>query len=47
MFQREAMNDSAFLARNILSNLEKTRLAVNRVIVAGFTVLKSYDIPWC
>ena len=46
MFQREAMNDSAFLAKNILSHLEKTKLAVNRGHrFAGFTVLKSYDIP--
>ena len=46
MFQREAMNDSSFLAKNILSNLEKTKLAVNRGHrFAGFTVLKSYDIP--
>ena len=46
MFQREAMNDSAFLAKKILSNLEKTKLAVNRGHrFAGFTVLKSYDIP--
>ena len=46
MFQREAMNDSAFLAKNILSTLEKTKLAVNRGHrFAGFTVLKSYDIP--
>ena len=46
MFQREAMNDSAFLAKNILSSLEKTKLAVNRGHrFAGFTVLKSYDIP--
>ncbi len=46
MFQREAMNDSAFLAKNILSNLEKTKLALNRGHrFAGFTVLKSYDIP--
>ena len=46
MFQREAMNDSAFLAKNILSNLEKTKLAVNRGHrFAGFTVLKSFDIP--
>ena len=46
MFQREAMNDSAFLAKNILFNLEKTKLAVNRGHrFAGFTVLKSYDIP--
>jgi len=46
MFQREAMNDSSFLAKNILSNLEKTRLAVNRGHrFAGFSVLKSYDIP--
>ena len=29
MFQREAMND-IFLAKKILSNLEKTKLAVNR-----------------
>ena len=46
MFQREAMNDSAILAKKILSNLEKTKLAVNRGHrFAGFTVLKSYDIP--
>ena len=46
MFQREAMNDSALLAKNILSNLAKTKLAVNRGHrFAGFTVLKSYDIP--
>ena len=46
MFQREAMNDSAFLAKKILSNLEKTKLAVNRGHrFAGFTVLKSYNIP--
>ena len=46
MFQREAMNDSSFLAKNILSHLEKTKLAVNRGHrFAGFTVLKSYDIP--
>ena len=46
MFQREAMNDSSFLAKNILSNLEKTKLAVNRGHrFAGFSVLKSYDIP--
>ena len=46
MFQREAMNDSAFLAKKILSNLEKTKLAVNRGHrFAGFTVLNSYDIP--
>ena len=46
MFQREAMNDSALLAKNIMSNLEKTGLALNRGHrFAGFTVLKSYDIP--
>ena len=46
MFQREAMNDSSFLAKNILLNLEKTKLTVNRGHrFAGFTVLKSYDIP--
>ena len=46
MFQREAMNDSSFLAKSILSNLEKTKLAVNRGHrFAGFSVLKSYDIP--
>ena len=46
MFQREAMNDSSFLAKNILFNLEKTKLAVNRGHrFVGFTVLKSYDIP--
>ena len=45
MFQREAMNDSSFLAKNILFNLEKTKLAVNRGHrFAGFTVLKSYEI---
>ncbi len=46
MFQRKAMNDSAYLAKKILSNLEKTKLAVNRGHrFAGFSVLKSYDIP--
>ena len=46
MFQREAMNDSSNLAKNILSNLEKTKLAVNRGHrFAGFSVLKSYNIP--
>ena len=46
MFQREAMNDSSFLAKNILLNLEKTKLALNRGHrFAGFLVLKSYDIP--
>ena len=46
MFQRKAMNESSFLARNILLNLEKTRLTVNRGHrFAGFAVLKSYDIP--
>ena len=46
MFQREAMNDSSNLAKNILSNLEKTKLAVNRGHrFAGFSVLKSYTIP--
>ncbi len=46
MYQREAMNDSAFLAKKILANLEKTKLAVNRGHrFAGFSVLKSYEIP--
>ena len=46
MFQREAMNESSFLARKILMNLEKTKLTVNRGHrFAGFAVLKSYDIP--
>ncbi len=46
MFQREAMNDSSYLAKKILTNLEKTKLAVNRGHrFAGFSVLKSYDIP--
>ena len=46
MIQREAMNDSSFLAKNILLNLEKTKLAINRGHrFAGFSVLKSYDIP--
>ena len=46
MFQRKAMNESSFLARNILLNLEKTKLTVNRGHrFAGFAVLKSYDIP--
>ena len=46
MFQREAMNDSALLAKNILYNLEKTKLSVDRGHrFAGFAVLKSYDIP--
>ena len=46
MFQREAMNDSSFLAKKIISNLTKTKLAVNRGHrFAGFAVLKSYEIP--
>lgn len=46
MFQRKAMNESSFLARKILLNLEKTKLTVNRGHrFAGFAVLKSYDIP--
>ena len=46
MYQREAMNDSSFLAKHILLNLEKTKLAVNRGHrFAGFSVLKSYNLP--
>ena len=46
MFQRQAMNDSAFLARNIITNLEKTKLAFNRGHrFAGFAVLKAPNIP--
>ena len=46
MFQRQAMNDSAFLARNIIMNLNKTKLVINRGHrFAGFAVLKAYDIP--
>ena len=46
MFQRKAMNESSFLARKILLTLEKTKLTVNRGHrFAGFSVLKSYDIP--
>ena len=46
MLQREAMNDSSFLAKKIISNLKKTKLAVNRGHrFAGFAVLKSYEIP--
>ena len=46
MIQRQAMNDSAFLARNIIMNLKKTKLAINRGHrFAGFAVLKAYDIP--
>lgn len=46
MYQRAAMNDSALLAKHILLNLEKTQLAVNRGHrFAGFSVLKSYEIP--
>jgi len=46
MIQRQAMNDSAFLARNIIMNLKKTKLAINRGHrFAGFTVLKAHDIP--
>jgi N-acetylmuramoyl-L-alanine amidase len=46
MFQRESMNDSSILAKNIISNLKETKLAVNRGHrFAGFAVLKSYDIP--
>ena len=34
------------LAKNIISNLKETKLAVNRGHrFAGFAVLKSYDIP--
>ena len=32
MFQREAMNDSSFLAKNILSNLEKSKSEIRRLI---------------
>ena len=40
------MNDSSILAKNIISNLKETKLAVNRGHrFAGFAVLKSYDIP--
>ena len=46
MFQRQAMNDSSFLARNIIINLKKTKLAINRGHrFAGFAVLKAHDIP--
>ena len=46
MIQRQAMNDSAFLAKNIIMNLKKTKLAVNRGHrFAGFAVLKAHDIP--
>ena len=46
MFQRESMNESSILAKNIISNLKETKLAVNRGHrFAGFAVLKSYDIP--
>ena len=46
MFQREAMNESSFLAKKIILNLKKTKLAVNRGHrFAGFAVLKSYEIP--
>ena len=46
MIQRQAMNDSAFLARNIIMSLKKTKLAFNRGHrFAGFAVLKAYDIP--
>ena len=46
MFQREAMNESSILAKNIISNLKETKLALNRGHrFAGFAVLKSYDIP--
>ena len=46
MFQREAMNDSSFLAKNIISNLKKTKFPVTRGHrFAGFAVLKSFDIP--
>ena len=42
MFQREAMNESSMLAKNIISNLKETKLAVNRGHrFAGFAVLKS------
>ena len=46
MFQRQAMNDSALLAKKIIQNFKKTKLAVNRGHrFAGFTVLKSLNIP--
>ena len=46
MIQREAMNDSSFLAKKIIYNLKKSKLAVNRGHrFAGFAVLKSYQIP--
>ena len=46
MIQRQAMNDSAFLAKNIIMNLKKTKLAINRGHrFAGFAVLKAHDIP--
>ena len=46
MFQRQAMNDSAELAKKIIQNFTKTKLAVNRGHrFAGFTVLKSHNIP--
>ena len=46
MFQRESMNESSILAKNIISNLKETKLAVNRGHrFAGFAVLKSYYIP--
>ena len=46
MFQRQAMNGSALLAKKIIKNLAKTKLAVNRGHrFAGFTVLKSHNIP--
>ena len=46
MLQRESMNESSILAKNIISNLKETKLAINRGHrFAGFAVLKSYDIP--
>jgi N-acetylmuramoyl-L-alanine amidase len=40
------MNDSSSLAKKIIFNLNKTKLAINRGHrFAGFAVLKSYDIP--
>ena len=46
MFQRQAMNDSAILVREILTYLDNAEFLVDRGHrFAGFAVLKSPDIP--
>ena len=46
MFQRQAINDSAILVRQILTHLDNAEFLVDRGHrFAGFAVLKSPDIP--